>query len=261
MNQAHGCIRTRCTDQLTTPCPRADQSVKTTTLTPLVTMISNPSPYISHPLEALGEPDLEHWLTFDSGHGSLPKNKSLLSLLLTLTQVLLGFDAFRPMDTFSLVTLHSLLRYAACWEEEKKTTAAQTVFMTEPWFPNLPISAFAFIEIILLCENIRNVVFVISNICVLLSFLQMPFWAFSTLLESFTLSLPSSGLRFSPGSQLKERLSRKPATHVCTAQGKSKLEAFHYSLHLPLSVYLALCHSTKSLFNKPRDTLSCVASS
>lgn len=131
--------------------------------------------------------------------------------------------------------------------------------MTEPWFPNPLISALAFIKIILLCENIHNnMVFVIPTICVLLSFLQMPFWMFSTLLETPTLSLPPSGLRFSPGSQLKVRLSCKAAAHICRAQGKSKLEAFGYSLRLPfLSTWPFATPWGAS--NKPRDTPSCVA--
>ena len=64
------------------------------------------SPYLTHPLEVTGEPGL--WALISSpvsGHWPLPKYIPLLPLLQTPVGVLLGFDAYRQKDPFSLGTV------------------------------------------------------------------------------------------------------------------------------------------------------------
>ena len=72
-------------------------------LTPLAATI-NVLRHVSHPLEAIGKPVLKRWLTSDSGHGPLPQNKTLLSLLQVPVHVLSGFDVHRKTGPFNLVT-------------------------------------------------------------------------------------------------------------------------------------------------------------
>ena len=91
-----------------TPYPSTDQSVEgvtlTTILTPLVTMISDFPPVQPTPGSRGGSWVFEHLFSYNSKHGSLPKNKPSLFWLTTPVLVLLGFDACRQMDPFSSVT-------------------------------------------------------------------------------------------------------------------------------------------------------------